>query len=185
MSSAGFTASSGSNSGMPPTIRYPCPHTSHTRNSPCSRSGGRLSHSGQARRARKSGSITACGVSAGYPRAVPPGLRYPTESVRYNLGMTVSPDQQQDLSRLCREFGVARLAVFGSRLHGDAGPNSDLDLLVEFVPGQAPGLFALARLAESLSMVFGGVQVDLRTPRDLSRHFRDDVSRRAEVLYAA
>lgn len=99
--------------------------------------------------------------------------------------MNVSPEQRQAVFRLCAEYGVAKLAIFGSRMRGDACADSDLDLLVEFAPGRSPGLFGLAGLAESLSLVLSGVRVDLRTPRDLSRHFRDEVTHSAEVLYAA
>lgn len=99
--------------------------------------------------------------------------------------MTITREQSKALVRVCGEHGVARLAVFGSRSRGEASATSDLDLLVEFAPGRSPGLFGLARLAEALSAVFDGLPVDLRTPRDLSRHFRDEVTRTAEVLYAA
>jgi hypothetical protein len=49
----------------------------------------------------------------------------------------------------------------------------------------APGLLGLARIELELSALVGGRKVDLRTPEDLSRHFREEVSRMAEVQYAA
>ena len=58
-------------------------------------------------------------------------------------------------------------------------------MLVEFEPGAAPGLFGIARLERELSRFFDGRKVDLRTPEDLSRYFRDDVLRQAEEQYAA
>ena len=70
-------------------------------------------------------------------------------------------------------------------LRADFGPESDIDLLVEFEPGKAPGLLALAEMEAELSGLLGGQPVDLRTPRDLSRYFRDEVVRTAEVQYAA
>ena len=44
------------------------------------------------------------------------------------------------LAEFCRANGIASLAVFGSALRDDFGPQSDIDLLVEFEPGQTPGL---------------------------------------------
>jgi predicted nucleotidyltransferase len=70
-------------------------------------------------------------------------------------------------------------------LKGIARPDSDIDLLVEFEPGKAPGLLELAGMEIELSQRLGGRRVDLRTPEDLSRYFRDDVLRTAEVQYAA
>jgi hypothetical protein len=60
-----------------------------------------------------------------------------------------------------------------------------VDLLVEFVPGQEPGLIGLGGIEIELSQLLGGRKVDLRTPQDLSRYFRDEVLRTAEVQYAA
>ena len=99
--------------------------------------------------------------------------------------MTLSEAQRQRIRSICSEHGVARLAVFGSRARGEAGENSDLDLLVEFAPGKTPGFFGLAALADSLSEALGGLRVDLRTPRDLSHLFRDEVIQSAVNLYAA
>jgi predicted nucleotidyltransferase len=63
--------------------------------------------------------------------------------------------------------------------------NSDVDLLVEFEPGQEPGLLGLAEIEMELSALLGGRRIDLRTPNDLSRHFRDEILRTARVQYAA
>jgi predicted nucleotidyltransferase len=71
--------------------------------------------------------------------------------------------------------GIRRLAVFGSALRNDFLPNSDIDLLVEFDPRRIPGLFGIARIERKLSLLFGGRKVDLRTPEDLSRYFRQQV----------
>ncbi len=81
--------------------------------------------------------------------------------------------------------GVRPLAIFGSAARGEADSGSDVDLLVEFEPGATPGLFGIARLERELSRFFEGRTVDLRTPEDLSRYFRDDVLRQAEEQYAA
>lgn len=89
------------------------------------------------------------------------------------------------LARFCVEYHISRLALFGSVLKGADRPDSDVDLLVDFERGHEPGLLALAELELKLSALLGGRRVDLRTPQDLSRHFRDEVLRTAEVQFAA
>ena len=89
------------------------------------------------------------------------------------------------LAALCRRNGIARLSLFGSRLKGAARPDSDVDLLVEFEPHARPSLLDMARFERELSELLGGRRVDLRTAEDLSRYFRDDVVRSAEVQYVA
>ncbi len=60
-----------------------------------------------------------------------------------------------------------------------------MDLLVEFDPGKAPGLIALAGIEAEFSALIGGRHVDLRTPQDRSQYFRDELVRTAEIQYAA
>jgi predicted nucleotidyltransferase len=91
---------------------------------------------------------------------------------------------QERLARLCQRHYIRRLSLFGSVLAGTDRPDSDVDLLVEFEPGKAPGLLGLAGIEAELSALLGGRPVDLRTAQDLSRHFRDEVARSAEVQYA-
>jgi predicted nucleotidyltransferase len=88
------------------------------------------------------------------------------------------------LVRFCERHHICRLALFGSQLKGTARPDSDIDLLVEFEQGRVPGLLALASMELELSELLGGRRVDLRTAEDLSRYFRDEVVRTAEVQYA-
>jgi hypothetical protein len=88
------------------------------------------------------------------------------------------------LARFCKRHHIRRLAIFGSQLKGTARPDSDIDLLVEFEPDRIPGLLALASMELELSELLGGQRVDLRTAEDLSRYFRDEVVRTAEVQYA-
>jgi predicted nucleotidyltransferase len=89
------------------------------------------------------------------------------------------------LAALCRQYHVRRLSLFGSTLQGTAGPDSDVDLLVEFEAGQKPGLLGLAGIEAEFSSLLGGRRVDLRTVQDLSPHFRAEVVRDAELQYAA
>jgi predicted nucleotidyltransferase len=57
--------------------------------------------------------------------------------------------------------------------------------LVEFEPDRIPGLITLAGIEIELGALLNGRKVDLRTPNDLSRYFRDEVVREAAVQYAA
>ncbi|MEI7646452.1 MAG: nucleotidyltransferase domain-containing protein [Chloroflexales bacterium] len=95
------------------------------------------------------------------------------------------PIDSEILAQICRRQHIRRLSLFGSVLAGTAQPESDIDLLIEFEPGQAPGLLGLAAIEAELSTLLGGRRIDLRTAQDLSRHFRDDVIRSAEVQYVA
>jgi len=89
------------------------------------------------------------------------------------------------LSELCRRHGIKRLSLFGSVLKGKARPDSDVDLLVEFEPGATPGMLGMGAIEDELSALVGGRKVDLRTAAELSRYFRDQVVREAEMQYAA
>lgn len=91
---------------------------------------------------------------------------------------------QKRLAAFCLQHHIQRLALFGSVLRADFGPESDIDVLVEFDPAHVPGLFGIARIERDLSTIFGGRRADLRTAEDLSRYFRQDVLREAEVQYA-
>jgi len=99
--------------------------------------------------------------------------------------MSRLPLDQEALAQLCRRHGICRLSLFGSVLKGTARPDSDIDLLVEFEPDAIPGLIGMAAIEAALSELLGGRRVDLRTAQDLSRYFRDDVERTAEVQFAA
>ena len=98
-----------------------------------------------------------------------------------NRGVSIS---RAAIVAFCREHGIRRLSAFGSALREDFGPESDINLLVEFVPNRIPGLPGVARMELELSGVFSGRKVDLRTAEDLSPYFRQDVLDTAEVQYA-
>ncbi|MSP11804.1 MAG: nucleotidyltransferase [Chloroflexi bacterium] len=84
----------------------------------------------------------------------------------------------------CQERGIQWLAVFGSALRADFRSDSDVDVLVRFDPDRIPGLLGMARIERELSDLFGKRKIDLRTPEDLSRYFRQQVLEQAEVQYA-
>ena len=87
------------------------------------------------------------------------------------------------LAALCRRHHIRRLALFGSILRDDFGPESDIDVLVVFEPCSTPG-FGLITIQDELSELLGR-PVDLHTPASLSRYFRDEVLRESEPLYVA
>ena len=89
------------------------------------------------------------------------------------------------LALFCQERGIQWLAIFGSALRPDFRPDSDIDVLVRFDPERIPGLLGMARIERELSDLFEKRKIDLRTPEDLSRYFRQNVLEEAEVQYAA
>jgi predicted nucleotidyltransferase len=91
---------------------------------------------------------------------------------------------QETLTHLCRYRHIRRLSLFGSVLKGNDRPDSDVDLLVEFEPSAKPSLLDMASMEEEFSSLLGGRRVDLRTAPELSRYFRDEIVRTAEVQYA-
>lgn len=91
---------------------------------------------------------------------------------------------ESQIAEYCRRHGVRRLSVFGSILGDDFGPDSDIDVLVEFEDGRTPGMFGFGGMILELGEMLGR-RVDLRTPFDLSRHFRPYIMRDARTLHAA
>ena len=91
---------------------------------------------------------------------------------------------QRRIEDFCKRNHIRKLSLFGSVLRDDFGPDSDVDVLVEFEPDARVGLIALAGMEIELSEIIGR-KVDLRTPQELSRYFRDRVLADAEVQYAA
>lgn len=89
----------------------------------------------------------------------------------------------QPLADYCRRNHIRRLALFGSVLREDFGPDSDVDVLVEFEAGHVPGLrfFTIERELASLL----GHPVELHTPGFLSPYFRDRVLDEARIEYDA
>lgn len=90
---------------------------------------------------------------------------------------------RERIAAFCRKNHIRRLSLFGSILRDDFRPDSDIDFLVEFEPGKTPSLLGMARLEIELSEMLGR-GVDLRTPEDLSRYFRDEVLATAAPQYA-
>ncbi len=91
--------------------------------------------------------------------------------------------QPDILAEFCRRRHISKLALFGSVLRADFRPDSDVDVLVEFEPGQTPGL-AFFDIEAELSELLGR-RVDLNTPQFLSPRIRARVQAEAEVLVGA
>lgn len=90
---------------------------------------------------------------------------------------------KEKLAGFCRKYHISKLSIFGSALTEDFGPDSDIDVLVEFEQGCTPGL-SFFRMESELSDLLGR-KVDLNTEQFLSRYFRQTVLQNAEVQYAA
>ena len=97
-----------------------------------------------------------------------------------NKNIVIAEDK---IREFCEHHYIRRLAIFGSALRDDFGPDSDVDVLVDFMPGHTPGFFKLFEMEEELSGLLGGHKADMRTPEDLSRYFRDKVVATAQVQY--
>jgi predicted nucleotidyltransferase len=89
---------------------------------------------------------------------------------------------RETIAAFCARNHIRKLSLFGSILTPRFGAESDIDMLVEFEPDRGPGMLGLVRMERELSEMVGR-KVDLRTPRDLSRHFRDEVVASAVPQY--
>jgi predicted nucleotidyltransferase len=85
------------------------------------------------------------------------------------------------IAEFCQHYHIQKLALFGSVLREDFTNQSDVDVLVEFEQGMTPGL-AIITMEDELSQIINRT-IDLRTPKDLSRYFREDVMKEALVIY--
>lgn len=88
---------------------------------------------------------------------------------------------KEQIAEFCRHHHIRKLSLFGSVLRNDFGPDSDVDVLVEFEPGKTPGL-AFFAMQDELSELLG-CSVDLNTPMWLSPYFRSQVLAEAEPVY--
>ena len=98
------------------------------------------------------------------------------------MSVKISIDREK-IAEFCRRHHIRRLSLFGSVLRDDFGPDSDVDVLVEFETGHVPGL-AFFDMEAELSQILGR-KVDLSTLQFLSRYFRDEVLNEAEEQYVA
>jgi predicted nucleotidyltransferase len=88
------------------------------------------------------------------------------------------------LADLCRRYQVRELSLFGSAARGEMRPESDIDLLVEFLPKAEVGLVEHAGLMLDLERLLGR-KVDLVSKNALKPHIRPYVLADARLVYAA
>lgn len=93
------------------------------------------------------------------------------------------PIPREAIAEFCRRHHIRKLSLFGSVLRDDFGPESDIDVLIEFEPGKTPSLFDLGGMQQELMAMFGRM-VDLKTPGFLSEYMRQRVEQQSEVQYA-
>lgn len=98
---------------------------------------------------------------------------------RAKLPIKLRKDQ---IDRFCKKHHIAYLALFGSVLTSHFTEKSDVDVLVKFEKKHTPHLLGLIGMESELSDIIG-YTVDLKTPNDLSRYFRDDVLTKAKTIY--
>jgi len=91
---------------------------------------------------------------------------------------------RRKIHSFCEANGIQRLSFFGSVLRDDFHQDSDIDILVEFDSSRRVGFLAMARMEIELTQILGR-KVDMRTPAELSRYFREDVIKVARVQYEA
>jgi len=95
-------------------------------------------------------------------------------------GIEIPEDRIADF---CRRNQIRKLALFGSILTDEFGPQSDVDVLVEFEPDQSLGLFGFVGLQDELTDMLGR-PVDLNAPADTTRRFWPRVLAEAVTIYA-
>jgi predicted nucleotidyltransferase len=99
------------------------------------------------------------------------------------MAFSLEPKISRDkLADYCKSNHIRKLSVYGSSVRGELRPDSDIDILVEFEQNHTPGLFLIIKMEMELTEMLGR-KVDLRTPEDLSKYFRDEVVRNAELQY--
>jgi len=98
-----------------------------------------------------------------------------------NTHIPIDPTAVADF---CRRHYIRRLSFFGSVLRDDFGPDSDVDVLVEFDPAHIPGFIGLGQMQDELSQLLGRRPVDLVTEKFLNRRMRRRVLESAQVAYA-
>ena len=92
------------------------------------------------------------------------------------------PISRTEIETFCQRHGIRKLSIFGSVLTSEFNPESDIDLLVEYLPNRRVTYLDMVQQETQLTEMIGQ-KVDLRTPMELSRHFRKAVLTSAQVIY--
>ena len=90
----------------------------------------------------------------------------------------------RSLAEMCRRYNVRELSLFGSAVRGEMGPDSDIDILVEFEPGARIGLIKFESFVDELELL-SGRRIDLVTKSGLKPWVRPSVLKDARVIYAS
>lgn len=100
------------------------------------------------------------------------------------MSRLIRPHLPEDRIReYCARQPIRRLSMFGSAARNELTPESDIDLLVEYEADARVGLFAMSGHRRDLSEIVER-EVDLCTPRGISRYIRDEVIAGARLIYA-
>ena len=92
---------------------------------------------------------------------------------------------KKKIDAFCRQYHVQRMAIFGSALRDDFGPDSDIDVLVTFAPGSLISLWELGQIRAELTELFGR-PVDLVEKAGLRNPYRrKSILESAQVIYAS
>jgi hypothetical protein len=94
--------------------------------------------------------------------------------------------QKERIQAFCQKWMLAEFSLFGSVLRDDFGPDSDVDVLVSFVPGAAMTFEGFIEMRDELSVMFGGREVDLVEKRLVRNPFRrHEILTTRQIVYAA
>ena len=88
-----------------------------------------------------------------------------------------------EIEKFCKASGIKSLSLFGSVIREDFNAESDIDILVEFSKKANPSFFDLAKMQIELEEIFDGREVDLKTEKELSSYFRQQVKESALKIY--
>jgi predicted nucleotidyltransferase len=93
---------------------------------------------------------------------------------------------QNEIERFCHKWKLSEFALFGSVLREDFTPESDVDVLISFAPGESMTIEAFLEMRKELSNIFGGRSVDLVEKQLLTNPYRrHDILTTRKTLYAA
>src|SRR5438874_11699026 len=96
--------------------------------------------------------------------------------------MQFSETTRRKIEELCKKNKVRELSLFGSRVRGDHRPDSDFDLLVDFLPDSGVTLFEYSRMQIDLEEIIGA-KVDLVSKKGLKPYVKDSVLSDAVPIY--
>jgi uncharacterized protein (DUF433 family) len=126
--------------------------------------------------------MTVDEIIGDYPDLQPADIE---QALRYSAEQTSRIEiDSGKLEEFALRFGVQELAFFGSVVRGDFCQDSDVDVLVSFLPGARVSLFDLVDMTDQLAQILGR-PVDLVTKQGLKPLIRQSVIDSSRVIYAA